>query len=156
MNIPFTSILLLLSLCLWTACDALNAEEVARLPINAVSLDPENPVMKEASLELKQGEKLYFWSEMDFEYEGEVQLLFRVELLREGESMGVIEIDPTVKDITIGQIKTTIMDKTSWSFSGKNNHMTVEESGSYTFKGVLVASDNPTLVIDKAEIVLKK
>ena len=156
MNIQLSSIILLLSLCLWTACDALNAEEVARLPINEVSTDPENPIVKEASLELKQGEKLYFWSEMDFEYEGEVQLLFRVELLRDGESMGFMEIDPTVKDITIGQIKTTIMDKTSWSFSGKNNHMTIEEDGMYTFKGILVASGNPTLVIDQAEIVLKK
>jgi hypothetical protein len=48
------------------------------------------------------------------------------------------------------------MDKTSWSFSGKNSQMKIEEDGKYTFKGILVASENPSLKVTKAEIVFKK
>jgi len=48
------------------------------------------------------------------------------------------------------------MGKTNWSFSGKNSEIKIEEDGYYTFKGILVASENETLKVTKAEIVLKK
>ena len=89
-------------------------------------------------------------------YEGEVDLRFRIEILKNGKKHGGLEIDPTDKNITIGEIKTSVMGKTNWSFSGKNSQFTIEDDGEYTFKGILVASNNPTLEIEKAEIVLKK
>lgn len=48
------------------------------------------------------------------------------------------------------------MDKTNWRFTGKNKNLPIKESGLYTFKGILVASDNETLQVKKAEIVFKK
>lgn len=60
------------------------------------------------------------------------------------------------KSITIGELKTSIMGKTNWRFVGKNSKIKIEEDGKYTFKGLLVASDNPSLNIGKSEIILKK
>ncbi|WP_254160693.1 hypothetical protein [Chryseosolibacter histidini] len=48
------------------------------------------------------------------------------------------------------------MDKTSWSFSGKNSEIKIEEDAQYTFKGILVASDNPSLKVTKAEVFFRK
>jgi hypothetical protein len=93
---------------------------------------------------------------MDIEYEGEIALRFRMEVLKNGVKTGDLEIDPTAKNITLGEIKTSLQDKTDWSFSGKNSEISIEEDATYTFKALLVASENPTLKVTKAEIVLKK
>jgi len=148
--------ILSVSLTLLIGCDALTGEEVARLSINQISSDDNNLILKETSLNLKKDEEIAIWSDMDIEYEGDVELRFRIEILKNGENFGELEIDPTDKNITIGEVKTSLMGKTDWSFSGKNSEIKIEEDGNYTFKGILVASENPTLKVTKAEIVLKK
>ncbi len=147
--VAFTSIL-------FTACSAITGEEVGRLPINQVSTDDDNLIIKEISLDLKKDQKIAIWSDMDIEYEGKVALRFKMEILKNGENFGGLEIDPTDKNITIGEVKTSLMGKTDWRFSGKNSEIKIEEDGNYTFKGILVASENSTLKVTKAEIVLKK
>lgn len=136
-------------------CSAITGEEVARLPINEISTE-NNLVVKEVSLDLKKDEEIAFWSDIDMEYEGDASLRFRVEVLKNGEDFGGFEIDPTDKSMTLGEVRTTIMDKTDWSFSGKNSEVKIEEDGKYTFKAILVSSDNPSLKIEKAELVIKK
>ncbi|SFN42923.1 hypothetical protein SAMN04487989_101374 [Bizionia echini] len=137
-------------------CSSLTGEEIARLPINQLTISDDNLISKEATLSLKKGEEIAVWSEMDIEYEGNVDLRFQIEVSKNGENIGVLEIDPTDKNITIGELKSSINNKTSWSFTGKNSEITIEDNGEYTFKGILIASENPTLKIDKAEIILKK
>jgi len=149
-------LILLVSLTALTGCDALTGKEVGRLSINEISIDDNNLIFKEISLDLKKDEEIGIWSDMDIEYEGDVALRFRIEILKNGENFGAFEIDPTDKNITIGEAKTSWMGKTDWSFFGKNSEVKIEEDGNYTFKGILVASENPTLKITKAEIVLKK
>ena len=139
-----------------TGCDALTGKEVARLPINQVSTDDDNLILKEVSIDLKKGENIAIWSEMDIEYEGDVALRFKIEILKDGENFGGLEIDPMDKNITIGEAKTSIMGKTDWSFSGKNAEINIDEDANYTFKGILVASENRTLKVTQAEIVFRK
>jgi hypothetical protein len=145
-----------LLLSVFAGCNALTGEEVARLSINQVSTDNDNLIVKETTLELKKDEEIAIWSNMAMEYEGDVMLRFRIDVLKDGENLHGLEIDPTDKNLTIGEVKTAIMDKTNWRFLGKNGKWKVEEDGRYTFKAILVSSENPTLKIDKAEIVLKK
>lgn len=130
-------------------------EEVGRLPVNAISTE-DNLIIKEQSLNLKKGDEIGIWSEMDMEYEGDAPVRFKVQILKDGKEFGGLEIDPTDKNISMGEVKTTIMDKTSWSFTGKNKSLTIEEDGNYIFKALLVAAPNNTLKIKKAELVLKK
>ena len=111
--------LLALSLLL-TGCDALTGKEVGRLQINQLSTEG-NLAIKETTLDLKKGEEIAIWSDMDIQYEGDVDLRFRIEILKNGERIDGYEIDPTKKNITLGEVKTSIMGKTDWSFSGKNS-----------------------------------
>ncbi|MEZ4828929.1 MAG: hypothetical protein R3C61_21980 [Bacteroidia bacterium] len=156
MRNPLSFLILAVPFILLAGCSALTGEEVARLPINQVSTSDDDLTVGEALLDLKKDEEIAIWSDMDIEYEGDVALRFRMEILKDGESFGQLEIDPTEKNITIGEVKTSLMGKTDWRFSGKNSEIKIEEDGNYTFKGILVASENPSLTVNKAEIVLKK
>jgi hypothetical protein len=146
--------LLAISLAL-TACDAITGKEVGRLQINQLSTE-EDLVIKETTFDLLKDDEIGIWSEMDIEYEGDIGLRFKIEILRNDENLGVLEIDPTEKNITLGELRTTIGGKTTWRFSGKNTEYKIEENGKYTFKGIFIASDNPSLKVNKAEVVFKK
>jgi hypothetical protein len=138
-----------------SACDAITGKEIGRLPINKVSTD-DNLIIKEIDLDLKKGDEVGIWSDMDFEYEGDVAFRFRMEIIKDGRKQNEFEIDPTNKNITMSEVRTTFMDKTDWSFVGKNSEIEIPEDGKYTIRGILVASENPSLKLTKAEIVLKK
>jgi len=140
---------------LFYACEAITGKEVARLPVNFVS-NPDSTLVKETTLDLKKDDEIVFWSDMDIEYEGDVQLRFLVLALRDTVVTGNLEIDPTDKDMTMGETRVTLMDKTTWSFSGRNTRIKIDRDGKYTFKTKLVSSENPTLKINKAELVIKK
>jgi hypothetical protein len=138
-----------------SACDAFFGKEVARLPINEVSTSGRE-VVKEASLQLKKGEEVSLWSDMDLAYEGEAPVRFLVLVAKDGAPFKQLEIDPTEKNVSVGEIKTQINSKVEWSFSGKNAELTAPEAGTYTFKAKLVAAPNASLKVTKAELVLKK
>lgn len=138
-----------------TGCEALTGKEVGRLPVNQLSTDG-NLIIKETTLELKKDEEIGIWSDMDLAYEGNVALRFQVEVWKDGARTDGFEIDPTDKNITLGETRVTIGDKTDWSFLGKNLVYKIKAGGTYTFKAILVASENPTLQVNRAEIVFKK
>ena len=142
-------------LLLLPACEGLTGKEIARLSIDSLST-PDRLVMREASLPLKQGETVAFWSHMDLAYDGEVPLRFRVRVLRGDSDLTLLEIDPMVKNITTGETKTSVGDHTEWSFTGKNQEWTVPQDATYTFKAILTAEESPGLKINKAELLLKQ
>ena len=146
--------LLMLAL-LAASCSAITGEEIARLKINAVSSSG-NFIDDEVTLALKKGDEIALWSDIDMEYDGDVNLRFRIKMFKDGTKTSELEIDPTKKNITIGEVKTKIRNNTKWSFSGKNSEIKIEEDGNYTLKSILVASKNPSLKVNKAELVLKK
>lgn len=147
--------LAIITLLVLAGCSALTGEEVGRLAINKVSSE-DNLIKKEASVALKPGDEIALWSDMDMEYEGDVTILFRVSMSKDGKDLGSMDVDPRKKDMTIGEVKTSLGDKTSWSFSGRGAIIPITEAGNYTFEAILLASNNPSLNIKKAELVLKK
>ncbi|WP_324670769.1 hypothetical protein [Hymenobacter sp. GOD-10R] len=150
------SLIWVLSLALpLQGCNALFGKEVSRLPVNVVSTKG-HEVVKEATIRLQKDEEVSVWSEMDMAYDGDAPLRFQVLILKNGAAFQELEINPTEKHITVGELKTSINGRTNWSFSGKNGEVTAPENGTYTFKARLVAANNPTLQIKKAELVLKK
>lgn len=128
---------------------------MARLPVNALTTE-DTTFVKEVTLDLKRGDEIVFWSDMDIAYEGDVALRFRVQLSKDSVVTGNLEIDPTDKNVTLGETKVSVNNKTTWSFTGRNAKVLIDDNGRYTFKTYLEASDNPTLKIIKAELVIKK
>ncbi len=142
-------ILMLLSSCNFTG------EEVGRLDFKKVSTQ-ENLMFKSTEVSMIRGEKINFWSEMDIRYEGEAALRFRIEILKDDLPYGALEIDPFEKKITLNEKKNIDGKKVEWRSLGKNASLTIDESGNYSFRAYLVASENSTLQIAKATLILKK
>lgn len=140
--------------CFISAC-GITGTEIGRLSINKVST-PDSLIIKEVTLDLKKGETLLIWSEMDVEYEGDVAMQFKIDVMKNGAPFGSFEINPTDKSISLGELKKTFNNKTTWSFSGKNSELDIKEDGKYNFNAIFVTSDNPTLKVNKAEVVFKK
>ncbi|BDD11703.1 hypothetical protein FUAX_41350 (plasmid) [Fulvitalea axinellae] len=151
-----TAISVLFASIIFSACSAFTGEEVGRLPINKISTDNTNKYIQETSLNLKKGDVIAIWSEMDLAFRGNLDLKFIIEVLRDGEKLDGFEIDPSDKKMTIGELRTTVSGATDWSFLGRHRKMSIEKDGNYTFKGKLVSSKNSSVKIKKAEIVLKK
>jgi hypothetical protein len=136
-------------------CSALTGEEVGRLSINQISSE-DVLIKKEASVTLEPADEIAIWADMDMEYEGEVTILFRISITKDGKGMGGLEVDPREKDMTMNEVRTTIGDKTTWRFFGRGAVVPISEAGTYKFEAILVASENTSLKIKKAELVLKK
>lgn len=139
---------------LLTGC---TGEEMFRLPVNAVTTDTLNLLVKEsAPIALNKGDKLYTWADMDMEYEGSLALQFSVELVKDGNSIGVVRLDPMNNDMTVNAVSTTFGGKTNTSYMGRMDYIEIPEDGNYVFRSILTSNDNPTLKLNKAELVFKK
>lgn len=145
----------LLTSTLLPACDAIMGKEVARLPINAIST-PGQDAPREVTVELKKGDEVAVWSEMDMSYQGEVQLQFQVQVLRDGQPFEQLAFDPREKNLSIKEVKTNMNGDVSWSFAGRNRSLQIPETGRYTFRGRLLAQPAQGPEIRKAELVLRR
>ena len=151
----FPTIAGLVLLITLASCDAITGKEIARLAVDAVST-PENSVEKETSLDLQKGEVIALWSHLDLEYDEPLELRFQVQLLRDTVVDIELEVDPFEKNITMGEARTSFNGHVDWSFTGKNGEVTIGSTGRYTVRTRLVASENRSLVLRKAELILKK
>ncbi len=136
------------------SCDAITAEEVARVSIDKTS--NKELFVKEMSLDLKEGESVSFWTEMDLEYQDNLSLIYTIEVWRDSVKQGGFQLDAMDTNPTMNEVKTSFNNNTSWSYTGKMDKLKIEKDGNYTFKAVINSSENPSLVIRKADLILKK
>ncbi len=151
-----TSILLiLLTLGFTYGCDAISAEEVARMSFEKASTQEELHIQS-TEVELKAGDKLQIWTEMSMEYEGPLGLEYQLLMIKGADTLAMYQLDPEDKDVTMGEVKTSFGSETKWRFSGRMAKIAIEDDGLYTFSSLLAASENPSLQLKKADLVLKK
>ncbi|RAK69953.1 hypothetical protein DLM85_03615 [Hymenobacter edaphi] len=146
---------MLLAAAFLPACDALLGQEVARLPINALSA-PGKDQPQEVTVALKKGETVAVWSEMDMRYKGEQRLEFQLTVLQNGQPFQQLAFDPRDKNLSLKEIKADNNGDVSWSFTGKNTELTIPADGRYTFRGRLLAAPAHGPDIRKAELVLRR
>ncbi len=139
---------------LFTGCEALTGKEIGRIAVGGVSTDFDT-VMGVATLALHKNDKVTVWSDMDMEYDGDLGMAFRIRLLRDTSIVQEFRVDPREKNVTVGEVKTSFGNHTSWRFTGKNTSITIPEDGNYTVQAILVCSDPAVLTVRKAEVVLK-
>ena len=76
--------------------------------------------------------------------------------MKDGLPYGALEIDPFDKTMTSNEEKKIYGKKVEWRSTGKNSSLTIDEKGNYVFRGFLMATENSSLKINKAVIILKK
>lgn len=137
-----------------SACDALTGEEVARMDIHDTSDRELN--IKQATVNLKKGDEVAFWTEMDLEYENDLALRYSVEVWKDSQRLKAFDLDALNTNVRMMEVRTSFGNKTSWSYTGRMGKMEIAEDGIYDFKAILRSSGNPTLVLKKANLVLKR
>ncbi len=142
---------LIIGVFMLTGCSSPLKQEIARLPLMHDAPQPET-----VSFFLEAGEEITFWSKMDMEYTGNIPLQMIIEVHKDDELQERITFDPRDKNITIGEVRKTFGNKTSWRFTGKNGTLPIIEDGNYTFYASMFASEDPTVMIETADLILKK
>jgi hypothetical protein len=137
-----------------SGCDKLFGEEVARVKIDQLSNN--ELFIKETILNLKKDEEISLWADMDMDYETNLSLVYSIEIWKDGKLLGNFDLDAMDVNPRMMEVKTSFNDKTSWSYSGKMKSFKAEDTGTYLFKAILRSSENPTLILNKAELVFKK
>lgn len=148
-------ILIASALLFLAACAALSSKETGRLSFTR-ALDDVKPEWKKIDLNLKQGEILRLWADMDLEYDGAVEMVYHVKLVKGADTLVAADLNPFEKKITMGEVKTTVMGKTKWSFSGQMHTVDIKEDGKYTVLAAFSRGLNNSLKLRKADLVLKK
>ena len=149
------AVIFLLIASIFPSCEALIGKEIGRLPVNALSTD-DHSVVKEVDLDLKSGNEIAFWSDMDLSYTQPLELRWQIQVLLNSTVIHEMELDPLETNVTVGSRKTQIIDDMNWSYIGKNGKLTIPEDGHYTFKARLIAKEDHMLTLRKAELVIKQ
>jgi len=131
-------------------------DELARLPVNKITATEDELFFKEATVDLKKGEQIAFWSEIDLESEGDLALEFRVQVWNNDEQIELLNVFPFQGNITMNESKVQLGDHLNWSFSKKNTTWKCPETGKYKFSAILVSNGNEKLKLNKAELVIRK
>lgn len=148
------SLLIALSIC--SGCDAVTGEEIGRLSIEELTQDNSDLKLQSTTMELEAGEIIDLWADMNMEYEGKLALEFQLLVIMEGDTINMLPLNPFERDITVGEVKSSFNDKTSWRFSGRMDYLEIENSGTYEFQTLLLANENANIQINKADLVFKK
>lgn len=148
------NIILVICSLLLVSCGAFLGEEVGRMPFTLLSNDSTN--IQQISLDLKKDEIITFWAEMDLAYEGELELLYTVEVWQDTVKIGGFQIDALNTNPTLMEVKTSFNDQTSWSYKGKMDFLKIKEEDHYTFKAILQSNDGAIVTLNKADLVLRK
>ncbi len=145
---------IIITLPLLSGC-GFTAKEIGRISIDDLSTK-ENIQPKSIELNLNDGDNLSYWTEMNIEFEGELALEFQVQLSLDGKTLGIKSFDPFDRDITMGEFKSTVLNKTKWKFSGRMKEFNISQNGNYKFEVILISNGNESLKLNKAEFVFKK
>lgn len=144
--------LLFSAIMLFSACGDLTAKEIARVSASK----PGDIAPRAAYVQLKKGDKIAIWSDMDFEYQSTPEMDFKVELYLNDALYETLEFKPTQKNMTINEVKSTTGKRKTWSFSGKNEEIEIRESGRFKCIAYLRTGFSVGLRINRADIVLKR
>jgi hypothetical protein len=117
-------------------------------------------------IHVKSGDRLYFWSKIDMEYEGVLEMQCQVQVLNEkDEILEVLVFDPLIVDTTTLCNKTTISGKSTYSCTGRihnyghpkfKNFLMFAETGVYHFIAIMYAQISEGLEIEKSLLLIKK
>jgi len=151
MKIPLFT---LLSAILLVSCGNTMGNEIARLPIKELS--NEELKFQEVSLELNKGDELSFWTDLDVEFEGELELGYGLEIYREETMLDVLQLDAFDVEPILNESIESEGNTTKRSYVGKMASLLIDEEGTYIFKAVLISSEFPPTNIAKADLVIRQ
>lgn len=136
---------------LLSSCGDMMAREILRVKMS----HPGDLVPKYSFVQMKKGDKIAIWSDMDFNYIGVLKMTVILELYLQDTLHETIELSPLERNMVLDEVKEKQGSRTNWKFLSKNKEVTIKEDGNYKCIAYLKTS-NGSFNENKAEIVLKR
>lgn len=139
---------LLLSLFFLTQCGS----EVGRIPVTQIG-----PISS-AQIKITGNKKISFWTRLDVEYDGNVDMNYFISFLKENTLISQTMCDPFDVSTKIKSVTTDINDHHTKSYLGKMNcQITLVESGKYTVNAkLLLVPDSGFPKLKQADLIFKQ
>ncbi len=147
-----------------SSCNMMGGDEVGRIPFNKavgseieLTLETFNSGFKAQSLDLVTGDVVSLWTDLDIEYEGELKMDYIVYVISSAnDTVESLQALPLEVNVSVRSVETTFGNKHAKKHLGKMSTLEIKEEGTYSFSAVLRSAVNKTLVIEKADLVLRK
>lgn len=148
--------LLVFSLSYLSSCTESSSVEIARFSPGTITAYKRGIFVAEDTLSLKATDKLEIWTEVDFSYRGKQNLFFRLVLLRGDEYISEFYVDPE-KAERFELDSREERDSTVYrKINAYNGVFSVEQDGDYNIKVLLMGLKNPSLDLNKTDLILRK
>lgn len=148
-------IIILISLIICSC--GLEQKEVDRIEIEKLSTIEETNVFESSTIYMEKNEKLFFWSKLDMEYDGDLKLTCQVQVFNDkDENIMLLEMNPLDVDTRIMCFEKSINSKTNYSCTGRIQYLQFEDKGEYHFKVIMFANSSVELDMKEAVMILKK
>ena len=112
---------------------------------------------KEIVLNLQDGDKVFFWTDLDIKYNTGVKLWYELEILHEGKSAGKADIDALNVNPVFNKV---IEEKEGWTYMRYYGKMIgsykTKKAGKFTFQVKLQSDKIKSIEIRKADFIIKK
>lgn len=151
----------ILNISLFLGCGAFSQETLAFIEAELIE-DFDHSEFNSITLSLQKDEKIYFWTDLDVEFTGNVDLVYLLKVTEPDNTITKYEIRPFDEDkrtITINEKKIVINNSTKWSFTSYYYSFIVENEGEHTFECALTmisSSDKTTNIINKSNLIIKR
>jgi len=153
-QIKLILVLLMVSTLLLQSCN-LTGKEVARIKLTEPSTK-ENLKIESTNIELKAGDEISFWAQMDMKYKKPANMEYEIHLLHNDKEIDVLYLNPLETNITLNAKEFTINNSTKQSFTGKMGSYIIRDDGNYTVQTALLTSANIQLELKQADLIIKK
>ena len=141
------------TLCL-ASCGS-GGHEVGRISIDKLSSTTYmNPVKLE--LELKKDQNIKFWSDIEMYYEDEVDLNYKIKIMKDNRNYGSFSFDPRDNRKKSTNKMQVDSNEVHWKVVGIGANYVIPEDAIYTFEVALVIDNNQTFRINHADLIIKR
>lgn len=150
---------------LWNSCVFVQ-EEIDSINIEKLSTKDDLNIFESKPVHIDAGDKIYFWSKFDMEYEGNLKMVYQVQVFNDrNENILLLEMDPLDIDTRVMCVETTLNNKTDYSCTGKIHNFSLPvkanfiefvDAGDYSFKAIMFTNSIDKLDIKESKLIIKK
>ena len=137
------------------SCNTISDRTLDTLKMREFSTHELKPT-ESREINLKKGDILEFWVDLDVEYSGELYMEHTIQVEKDGKKLGGFKMTTLEPLSKTRSIKTQYEGKYKQKFYGYLNFFEIHETGKYKFIAVMNRNDTSPIELGKADINIVK
>lgn len=137
------------------SCEVVTGETVGRLQVDTVSTE-DHLISRSAMVDLRKGDELGLWAQMDLSYDVEPRLYFQVQLLLDTVLVHEVLASPFAAHSFVRVKETNVDGRLYRSFMARCGGLDITADGTYRINTRLVCLSDLPIDVRKATLILRK